>query len=159
MGITTLALLLLASGAALAVSAAVVYSHPEVWARFSNTYLPNLGDKVDATETMFLLIIGAIVSLVVGTGLWFLQEPARWALLLVTGLPLGLRMISVGMTLFSEPKDLKSIADAFWFQSIALTIIVWYLLQPHVCRAFTGHGEFYDAYANVSSEGPDKERG
>lgn len=159
-GVTILALLLLANAVALAVPAAVIYSHPDIGAHFANAYLHNLLsiDKADAAPILFFWIVGAIFSLVVSVGLWLLQEPARWAMLFATGLPLGQRVIGIALALAMKSDALRHVADAFWFQTIAFALIFWYLVQPHVVCAFTGRGEFYDAYAPVEHDERGKEQ-
>jgi hypothetical protein len=153
-GITIAALLLLANGAALALQIAMLYARPAIGESITRGYLGQLFplDKTDASGMMIVSGIGAIFCLAVGGGLWFLRDTARWGLILATGLPLLQHLAGAAAALSTKSSGLGDFGDAFWFQTIAEGVIVWYLFQPHVRCAFAGPHEFYDAYQDMDKE-------
>jgi 4-hydroxybenzoate polyprenyltransferase len=154
-GISVLALLLLLNGASNAVYVAILYSHPEIGADFVNAclkYLVGLG-PVDAAGILLAAMAGAVVSLVIGAGLWLLQEPARWGLLVATGIPLGRGLISAAASLAQNPDQFgRYFGAGFWIRTIVCGAIVLYLVQPEVQAAFGARKEYYDAYAPTEHE-------
>lgn len=153
-GITIIALLLLAAGAALALQIATLYSRPAIGEGITRASLGLMFplDKTDAAGMMIVSGIGAIFCLAVGGGLWFLRDVARWGLILATGLPLLQHLGGVVVALSLKSRGLGDFGDAFWFQTIAEGVILWYLFQPGVRCAFSGRHEFYDAYQDMDNE-------
>jgi uncharacterized membrane protein (DUF2068 family) len=154
-----LALLLFVNGVVLGILAAVLAFRPDIGANFTNANLQHLFRSAGTSEgamVAFGATIGAIASLVIGVGLWFLQEWAWWLLLLTTGLPLGRGLIVAAVTLASSPRDFwKAFGTAFWFQTIVYGVIVLYLTRLDIKRLFTARGEYYDAYAPSPLDDPD----
>jgi hypothetical protein len=138
-GVTILALLLLISGVVFAVHAAVLYTRPDFGADFTSAYLKHMF-PIKRSEAGFVLwgaMVGSIISLAVGAGLWFLQDAARWVTLLVFGIPLGRGLIGAVITFFMDSHNFgKFYPDAFWFQSIAYGGVIYYLTRPGVATAF-----------------------
>jgi hypothetical protein len=144
-GVTILAVFLLFNGVMLAVHAAVLYSHPNIGTGFTSAYLKHLFpiDRIDATAILYGAMVGAVVSLVTGGGLWFLKDLARWAVLLVTGIPLGRGLIGAVVTLTNDPSQFRTdFPDAFWFRTIVFGVIVFYLTRSDVLRAFGRYDRF-----------------
>lgn len=153
--ITTLALLLLFWGVAHGIQAAVLFSNPDIGARFTNTYLRHLFPSDSAHIAGALL--AAVFSLVICAGLWFLQSWARLGLLMATGIPLGRGLVAAAATLVTSPSTFSSyFGGAFWFATLVYGAIVLFLMRPNVQHAFTGRKEYYDAYG--STGGIDLER-
>lgn len=154
-GISVLALLLLLNGIFNAVHAAILYSNPDIGARFANAYLKVLFpiDRGDAAGVLFASMVGGIVALALGAGLWFLQDPARWGMLLVTGIPLGRGLISAVACLALDPSQFgRHFGEGFWLRSLVYGGIVLYLIRPDVQVAFGARREYYDEYAPTDSE-------
>ncbi len=83
------------NGVALAVQVGTLYSHPNIGASFSHVYLRNMfpGHKPDAAGLMLFSGMAAAFSLVIGSGLFFLEDTARWGLDSGDGLPFGGQVI------------------------------------------------------------------
>jgi hypothetical protein len=130
----------------MAALALALVANPEIGASLPTAHLHRWfpGARVDAAFVLFSATVSAIYSIVVGTGLWFMSSPARWALLLSTGLPLGRSIVGLVIALFTNPQILSKIGDAFWFRSIFLASIFLYLVRPDIQRAFDVPAEHFD---------------
>jgi uncharacterized membrane protein (DUF2068 family) len=145
-------------GLALGVQAAVLIFHPFAGASFTNIHLRPLfpSAQYEAGEILIVAVIGAVFSLVIGSGLWFLQDWARWGMLLATGIPLGCALFFAAITFTTNPSVFgKYFGVAFWFLTLVCGAMVLYLTQPGVQRAFTGRREFYDAYGMSELDSPE----
>ena len=157
-GSRILALLLLLTGAALAILAGTLLFHPQIGVTFSYAYLRDVfpSYELDAASMMLFSGIASAFSLLIGGGLLLLAEKARWVLILAAGLPLGWQVIGIATALVGDPSARVRRGDVFWFQSIASGGILWYLFQPKVRCAFVGRKQFYDAYADLENDRADR---
>lgn len=138
-GVTILAMFLILNAVMLALHAAVLYSHPNIGAGFTNSYLKHIFpiDRYDAVSILWGSIVGSIILLVIGGGLWFLQDNARWGVLLVTGIPLGRGLIAAVTTLLMDRSHFsRNFPDGFWIRTLINGLIVLYLVRPDVRNAF-----------------------
>ena len=148
-GITALALLNLCAGTALAVHAAVLYSHPAIRTNSTNAYLRQLfpSDPSQSAQILYGAAVGGFLLLAVAGGLWFLQELARWTMLLAAGLPLGRGVGMAAVTFATDRYHFdKLFGTAFWIEMVACGITIFYLTQPDVRDAFGRSHRFVDAY-------------
>jgi hypothetical protein len=150
-----LALLLLVWGVAHAVQAAVLISNPEIGASFTNPHLQHLFPRArgQAAGALGAAMIAAVVSCAIGAGLWFLQDWARWGLLLITGIPLGRGLIAAAITLATSPSGfIKCLGGAFWFPTLICGAIVLYITRKDIQCAFTGREEYFDPYDSATGD-------
>ena len=77
--------------------------------------------------------VGALVSLLTAGGLWFLKEPGRWGLLLITGIPVGRGLIRAASIIATDSdKVWKQMGDAFWIELLGYVLLIMYLFRPDV---------------------------
>jgi hypothetical protein len=147
-GISILALLLLVYGAALAVQIAVLLTRPDLWTGFTDTPLLRLtpGGRADAEGILWVSGVGAAVSLLLAFGLWFQKGAARWGLLAAAAIPVAQGLLGAVAILATDVSRWREIGDAFWFETIVLGALAYYLFRPEVQRAFGRRDRFSDEF-------------
>jgi hypothetical protein len=79
-----------------------------------------------------VFLVGALVTVIIGWGLWTLQEWARILTIIFQGMGLVLSVLSLFALAFLHPFGIA-------FRLVRITIhgvIIWYLMQPEVVAAF-----------------------
>jgi hypothetical protein len=77
----------------------------------------------------------AIFALILAVGLWFLQEYARWGLLLL----IARGLVQTGAAYVAAPSSVKAqFGGSFAFYAFLLAATAYYLTRPHVACAFGG---------------------
>lgn len=99
-----------------------------------------------------LAIVFALVSIVVGIGLWRLWNWTRILTIVVS----GMTALFCAFTLLLELLTLQVWAAFFSLTFLAVSVfVIWYLLRPHVKRAFKTPGALPAAQAGLpSAAGP-----
>lgn len=103
-GVTILALLLFANGAAHGIQAVALYSRPWIAAGPTNAHLQHIFPD---EHTVAMSMLAAVVPLVLGAGIWFLDRLAWWYLVVYSGIDLvfGLLCATTG-ALMAHPSHI-----------------------------------------------------
>jgi hypothetical protein len=120
-------------------------SQPDFALSYINTHLQALlpGDRTDTAGVLYYSGIGAIVSLAIAAGLWFLADPARWGLLVVLGIPIGRGLFQAASVIATDPDKLwKTMGDIFWFELLAYALLILYMFRPDVQIAFSSRDRY-----------------
>jgi hypothetical protein len=91
--------------------------------------------------------MGAVVSIAIAAGLWFLADPARWGLLVALGIPIGRGLFQAASLVAADPdKVWKTMGDTFWFELLAYVLLIFYLFRPDVQIAFNSRDRYNSAF-------------
>ena len=150
-GVSFLALLMFCYGMLLAVQV-VQLSQPDYGINYINSHLQRLlpSERTDTVGVMYYSGTGALLSLLIAGGLWYMREPARWGLLIVTGIPVGRGLLQASAILASDSgKVWKQMGQLFWLEVLGYALLILYLFRPDVQLAFGQH----DRYAGTFDPG------
>jgi hypothetical protein len=120
-------------------------SQPDFELSYINTHLQHLlpGDRTDTAGVLYFSGMGAVVSLAIAGGLWFLADPARWGLLMALGIPIGRGLFQAASVIAADPDKLwKTMGDRFWFELFAYALLILYLFRPDVQLAFSSRDRY-----------------
>lgn len=143
-GVSFLALLMLCYGMLLVVHV-VQLSQPDFAISYMNSHLRQLlpSDRTDTVGVLYFSGIGALLSLLIAGGLWFLKEPARWGLLLVAGFPVGRGLFQAAAIIATDPdKVWTQMGDFFWVELLGYVLLIAYLFRPDIQLAFGRHDRY-----------------
>lgn len=130
-GIVILAILCWASAAFLLLPSLALFFGSSFIAAMVGQQFGPLAAFAGVAAGAFLLVM-AMVTAVIGWGLWTLQEWARILTIIFQGIGLALSVLSLFALAFLHPVGIV-------FRLVRITIhglIIWYLLQPEVVAAF-----------------------
>jgi hypothetical protein len=137
-GVSFLALLLFCYGVLLVVHTAQS-TPPDFELNYINTHLQHLlpGDRTDTMGVLCFSGVGALIALLIAGGLWLLKEPARWGLMMISGIPVVRGLIQAAALIATDSGSVwKEMGDLFWFELFLYALLILYLFRPDVQLAF-----------------------
>lgn len=156
-GVSFLALLMFCYGMLLAVHVAQS-TQPDFKISYLNTHLGYLfpGNPTDTVGVLYYSGIGAVLSLLLAGGLWFLKDAARWGLLMLTGIPVVRGLFQAASILSTDSSKVwKEMGQQFWLELFAYALLILYLFRPDVQLAFGRHDRYSGAFDPGKEAPPD----
>jgi hypothetical protein len=124
-------------------------TQPDIELSFMNTHFQQLlpSDRTDTMGVLYFSGIGALLSLAIAGGLWFLKDPARWGLLMLAGAPIVRGFFQAASIIATDSGKLwTAMGDLFWFELFAYALLLLYLFRPDVQMAFGRHDRYAGAF-------------